>query len=128
MLEQKPLEEIPEIVAFGSTSTMQAVNRVKNSLNYTLKNDYGISDPEITEKFLRLHGLNKEKFDYINALENLIEQGAGTHEAVDRKLVLRHDLIEFLCLRDRFGLGECCRADRHYERCDKSKFSEHGYS
>lgn len=77
MLEQKPLDLTPEMIAFGSTSTMQAVNRVKNSLNYTLKNDYGINDPEITEKFLRLHGLNKEKFDYINALENLIEHGAA---------------------------------------------------
>ena len=77
MLEQKPLDMTPEMIAFGSTSTMQAVNRVKNSLNYTLKNDYGINDPEITEKFLRLHGLNKEKFDYINALEVLIEQGAA---------------------------------------------------
>lgn len=77
MLEEKPHELTPEIIAFGDSSTTQAVNRVKNSLNYALKNEYNIVDPEITDKFLRLHGLNKEKFDYINAFEALIESGAA---------------------------------------------------
>ena len=60
---------------FQNGSVVQALNRVKNCLNYSLKEEYGIEDSEITNKFLKLHGLDKDRFDFINNFEALIEQG-----------------------------------------------------
>lgn len=60
---------------FQNGSVVQALNRVKNCLNYSLKEEYGIEDSEITDKFLKLHGLDKDRFDFINNFESLIEQG-----------------------------------------------------
>ncbi len=61
--------------SFGYGTTNQALCRVRSCLNYSLKNNYGIDDPETTEKFLRMHGLSKDHFDFINNFENLIEKG-----------------------------------------------------
>lgn len=60
---------------FGNSSTNQALCRVRHCLNYSLKENYGIEDPEITNKFLKMHGLSKDHFDFINNLESLIEKG-----------------------------------------------------
>lgn len=67
---------------FESSSVNSALTRIKNTLNYSLKENYGIEDPEITEKFLHLHGLDKSRFDFINNFETLIEKGIAD-ESVD---------------------------------------------
>ena len=67
------------LTAFESSSTPQALRRVSNTLEYSLKEEYGISDPEITEKFLKMHGLSKEHFDFINNFEKLLEKGIADH-------------------------------------------------
>lgn len=67
---------------FDSSSVNAALTRIKNTLNYSLKENYGIEDPEITEKFLHMHGLDKSRFDFINNFETLIEKGIAD-ESVD---------------------------------------------
>lgn len=67
---------------FESSSVNSALTRIKNTLNYSLRENYGIEDPEITEKFLHLHGLDKSRFDFINNFETLIEKGIAD-ESVD---------------------------------------------
>lgn len=67
---------------FDSSSVNAALNRIKNTLNYSLKENYGIEDPEVTEKFLHMHGLDKSRFDFINNFETLIEKGIAD-ESVD---------------------------------------------
>lgn len=67
---------------FDSSSVNAALIRIKNTLNYSLKENYGIEDPEITEKFLHMHGLDKSRFDFINNFETLIEKGIAD-ESVD---------------------------------------------
>lgn len=46
-----------------------------NSLKFSLKEKYGIEDEAILDKVLKIHGLSKENFDFVNNLEGLIEQG-----------------------------------------------------
>ena len=67
---------------FDSSSVNAALTRIKNTLNYSLKENYGIENPEITEKFLHMHGLDKSRFDFINNFETLIEKGIAD-ESVD---------------------------------------------
>lgn len=67
---------------FESGSVNSALTRIKNTLNYSLKNNYGIEDEQITENFLRLHGLDKARFDFINNFETLVEKGIAD-ESVD---------------------------------------------
>lgn len=67
---------------FESSSVSSALQRIKNTLNYSLKENYGIEDPEVTEKFLHMHGLDKSRFDFINNFETLIEKGIAD-ESVD---------------------------------------------
>lgn len=67
---------------FEDSSTTAALNRVKHCLNYALKEQYNIEDPEVTEKFLKMHGLSKQHFDFVSNFENLIEKGIAD-ESVD---------------------------------------------
>lgn len=60
---------------FENSSVTSALSRVKHCLNYALKEQFGIEDPEITEKFMKMHGLSKQHFDFISNFENLIEKG-----------------------------------------------------
>lgn len=60
---------------FDSGSVNTALTRIKNTLNYSLKENYNIENPEVTEKFLRMHGLDRDRFDFINNFERLIEKG-----------------------------------------------------
>lgn len=64
-----------EAPSFENSSVTSALSRVRSCLNYALRNQYGIDNPEITEKFLKMHGLSKQHFDFISNFENLIEKG-----------------------------------------------------
>lgn len=76
--------------SFESGSVNSALTRIKNTLNYSLKSNYGIENEEVTEKFLRLHGLDKARFDFINNFETLIEKGIAD-ESVDTN-ANKHDV------------------------------------
>lgn len=60
---------------FNDSSTTASIGRVKNTLEYSLKNKYGVDNDAITEKILSIHGLSKYNFDFIKNYENLIESG-----------------------------------------------------
>ena len=60
---------------FHNGTVNSALTRIQNTLNYNLKEQYGIDDPEVTEKFMKLHGLSKDHFDFINNFETLVENG-----------------------------------------------------
>lgn len=63
---------------FNDNSVTAAIGRVKSSLEYSLLHQYGISDVGVTaDAFLRLHGLHKDNFDFINNVESLISQGVA---------------------------------------------------
>ena len=67
---------------FTSSSVNSALQRIKNTLAYSLRENYGITDEETINKFLKLHGLDKDRFDFINNFETLIEKGIAD-ESVD---------------------------------------------
>lgn len=67
---------------FTSSSVNSALQRIKNTLSYSLRENYGITDEETVNKFLKLHGLDKDRFDFINNFETLIEKGIAD-ESVD---------------------------------------------
>lgn len=71
-----------ETNTFNSSSVNMALQRIRNTLAYSLKENYGITDDETIDKFLKLHGLDKARFDFINNFETLIEKGVAD-ESVD---------------------------------------------
>lgn len=81
-MEERIPSEITEGTSFEASSVNSALTRIKNTLNYSLKENYGIEDEEITNNFLKLHGLDKGRFDFINNFEKLIEKGIAD-ESVD---------------------------------------------
>ena len=64
---------------FSNSSVNSALARVKSTLEFSLESKYGITDPEITNKFLKMHGLSKDHFDFINNFERLIEKGIANN-------------------------------------------------
>jgi ribonucleoside-triphosphate reductase (formate) len=60
------------LVMFEDSSINASVKRVKNTLNYSLYKKYEIVNDDITEKILKLHGLSKDNFDFINNIEILV--------------------------------------------------------
>jgi len=58
---------------FANSSILTALRAVKNTLNFSLKTKYNIDKEEITDSLLKIHGLRKDNFDFINNIENLIE-------------------------------------------------------
>ena len=68
---------------FGDSSTVAAIGRIKNSLAYSLQHKYGITDPVVIEKFLRIHGVHKDNFDFIKNVETLVSAGI-TDNSVDQ--------------------------------------------
>lgn len=67
---------------FSSSSVNTALQRIRNTLAYSLRENYGITDEETVDKFLEMHGLDKARFDFINNFETLIENGIAD-ESVD---------------------------------------------
>ncbi len=60
---------------FNDSSTTASIGRVKNTLEFSLKNKYGIENDATTEKILKIHGLSKDNFDFIKNYETIIEKG-----------------------------------------------------
>ena len=78
-MEEKQIKEFTEDPMFHNGSVTSALTRIKNTLDFKLKEQYGIEDPAITEKFLKLHGLSKNHFDFINNFETLVEKGIADY-------------------------------------------------
>lgn len=57
---------------FNESSITQAIKRVQNTLVFSLKEKYGVVDDTIVDRFLKLHGLHKNNFDFINNMEDFI--------------------------------------------------------
>lgn len=62
---------------FEDSSITQSISRIKNALEFTLKSKYKIENPEASKKMLQIHGLNKEKFDFVNNVEEVISAGVA---------------------------------------------------
>ena len=58
-------------MTFEDSGISASIKRVKNTLNYSLYRNYGIVNDDITESILKIHGLLKDNFDFINNLEFL---------------------------------------------------------
>ena len=67
---------------YDASSVNSSLSRIRNTLNYSLKKKYGIEDPKITEQFMKIHGLDKQRFEFISNFEHLIENGIAT-DSVD---------------------------------------------
>ena len=76
-MEEIQIKEFTEDPMFHNGSVTSALTRIKNTLEYNLKEQYGIEDPAVTEKFLKMHGLSKDHFDFINNFETLVESGVS---------------------------------------------------
>lgn len=70
------------ISTHSDTSVNSALNRVKGCLNYSLKEKYGIDNEKTTSSILKIHGLHKDNFEFINNFEALIEKGIN-NDSVD---------------------------------------------
>lgn len=57
---------------FHNSSITLALNSFKRTLNYSLKEKYNIEDEQITDSFLKIHGLHPDNFDFISNIEKLI--------------------------------------------------------
>ena len=67
------------ISTHSDTSVNSALNRVKGCLNYSLKEKYGIDNEKTTSSILKIHGLHKDNFEFINNFEALIEKGINNN-------------------------------------------------
>lgn len=95
-MNDKVEPDLTEQAGHNCSSLSASLMRVKNCLNYSLKNKYGINDPEVTEKFLKMHGLDKDRFDFVNNFERLIERGIAT-DSVDTNANKCDTSITSLC-------------------------------
>jgi anaerobic ribonucleoside-triphosphate reductase len=53
-------------------STGRTIRNIKKSLEYSLKEKYGIEDQEIINSMMNVHGLSKDKFDIVSNVEKII--------------------------------------------------------
>lgn len=51
-----------------------SLSNIKKTLAYSLMAEHKISDEIITNKILDIHGLSKKYFDFVNTIENIINQ------------------------------------------------------
>ena len=79
---EKPDTEFNGAPVYDASSVNSSLSRIRNTLNYSLKKKYGIEDPQITEQFMKIHGLDKQRFEFISNFEHLIENGIAT-DSVD---------------------------------------------
>lgn len=53
-------------------STTRTTKNIKKALTFSLKEKYGIEDKEIVTSMLKVHGLDDEKFDFINYISSML--------------------------------------------------------
>lgn len=64
-----------EIGMYENSGITASVNSVKKCLDYRLKEAYNIEDQNICDTILKIHGLHKDNFDFINNIETTINKG-----------------------------------------------------
>jgi ribonucleoside-triphosphate reductase len=52
--------------------TIKLLKNVENTLKYTLKKKYRIDDENTIFNFLKMHGIHKDNFDYVNNIEDIL--------------------------------------------------------
>ena len=62
---------------FNDTTIAKAVARVRNALVYSLNEKYDITDETKVDGILKVHGMEKDNFDFINNIETLISEGVA---------------------------------------------------
>lgn len=77
VLDENKMAPVSEEPVFDSSSIAQARGRIRRTLEYSLKENYGIEDKEIVDKFMKMHGVSDKHFDFINNFENLVEMGSA---------------------------------------------------
>jgi len=58
----------------SQATTLKTLNNIKKSLKENLKNKYNIDNEETVNKFLKIHGLGKQNFDFISSIESVINE------------------------------------------------------
>lgn len=57
---------------FNDSGIVASINRIKNVLEYSLKNKYNIEDKDTIDFILKNHGLHKDNFDFIKNMEQML--------------------------------------------------------
>jgi ribonucleoside-triphosphate reductase len=55
-----------------NVTTARTLKNIQKSLSNNLKNKYKIEDENIINEFLKIHGLDKNRFDFISNIENVM--------------------------------------------------------
>lgn len=77
VLDENKMAPVSEEPVFDSSSIAQARGRIRRTLEYSLKENYGIEDKDTVDKFMKMHGVSDKHFDFINNFENLVEMGSA---------------------------------------------------
>jgi len=67
-------EVTQSMIQYTETSTKRTLTNIKKTLEENLKNKYGIIDHEMTDNFLKIHGLSEYNFDFIKNVETIINE------------------------------------------------------
>ena len=55
-------------------ATNRTLRNIKKSLVHSLKNKYGIEDENVVHQILSIHGLEKDRFDFVSMIEKIIAE------------------------------------------------------
>jgi len=55
-------------------TTTRTLNNIKKAIKQNLKNKYGVESEETINSFLSIHGLSKNKFDFVKNIETVIAE------------------------------------------------------
>jgi anaerobic ribonucleoside-triphosphate reductase len=58
---------------FNEVTTARTLNNIKKSLIVSLKSKYNIDNDKTIDEFLKIHGLNRESFDFISSIERVMQ-------------------------------------------------------
>jgi len=58
---------------FGDVTTARTLSNIKKSLSNNLKEKYNIADDKVVDSFLKIHGLNRDNFDFISSIEKVMQ-------------------------------------------------------
>lgn len=59
---------------YEEASTTRTLKNIKKSLIYSLKKKYNISDKDVIDTILKMHGLHVDNFDFVKNIEKIINE------------------------------------------------------
>lgn len=54
-------------------SQSRTIRNIRNTLKFTLKEKYNITDENVIDELLKIHGLHKDNFDFVGNIEKIIK-------------------------------------------------------